>query len=131
MNEPTFFQRKTFTVRAIQITAGNMRAISESCGGVYKTPDNGAPYIIVPSGTRGNTARAYIGDWVTCLTSGNNFRVYKDHVFKEAFRELPADVETLNKAAYTIAQAMTSEASNVTEIYEVALKAARKVLALV
>lgn len=125
------FERHTFRVEALQVTKANIHEVAAWCGAQIKKPDNGAPYLIVPSGTRGNTAKARIGDWITRLTSANNYRVYQNHVFREYFRELPAEPETVTQVAHEVAQAMSIQAYSGGDINRIAIEAAKKILSLV
>lgn len=130
------FERKTFRVEALQVTAGNIREVAEWCNAQYKTPDSGKPYLIVPSGTRGNCARARIGDWITRLTDANNFRVYQNHVFREAFTELPNDEERFAIAVQYVKSAMNVQDSatyhgDSLNVGDIAETVAKKILALV
>lgn len=127
MDELRSFQRKTFQVQAVKITASNIRQMAEWCGGQYMTPENRAPYIVVPRGHNGNTVRGYIGDWVTRLSSANNYHVYKDHVFREAFKELPGEVEKLSKVAHEILQVLPEQFGG-GDPYSLAVETARKIL---
>lgn len=130
MDELRSFCRKTFSVQAVRITASNIRQLAEWCGGEYKTPENAAPYIVVPRGHAGNTVRGYIGDWVTRLSSANNYHVYKDHVFKEAFKEVPGDVEKISKVAHEILQVLPEQYSG-GDPYSIAVETARKIIQFV
>lgn len=84
----TTWERKTFRVQAIRVTAENIHELAGWCGGEVKNAltENSA-YIIVPARAR-STSRARIGDWITRLTDSNNFRVYQAKSFLEAFREI-------------------------------------------
>lgn len=105
--EPTTFKRRTFRVQAVRVTKENMRDLAEWCGGeLARTLDeNYRDYISVPVGQvngRVRLARAYVGNWITRLTEANNFRVYKDSSFTEAFmsdEEKRAKVHQLVRAA--------------------------------
>lgn len=99
----TTFQRKTFRVHAIRITEENMQELSEWCGGtIYKEGDTRGGfkvYIHVPVGTIHNTKtvvkkiRAYLGDWITTISDNNNFMVYSNKTFMQAFEEIRSTVE--------------------------------------
>lgn len=94
------FERKTFKVKAVRITVGNIREVAEWTGGDYEWPQNRSQFVRIPCGPKRDNCRAYVGDWVTSLdySSGEspaepNFRVYKDHTFLEAFREIMGEAE--------------------------------------
>lgn len=93
MIDERIFTRKTFSVRAIQVTAQNMYDVALWCDGRYVIAQNSAqrPYIevvIAKSNGRDILARAYEGCWITRLVSGEAyFKVYKDKSFAQAFDE--------------------------------------------
>jgi hypothetical protein len=95
------FERKTFKVKAVRITAGNIREIAEWTDGDYEWPENGAQFVRIPCGSKKDNCRAYSGDWVTCLIHYNdseppeepNFRVYKEHTFLQAFLKIMGEAE--------------------------------------
>lgn len=91
----TTFQRKTFCVKAIRVTVTNMEELAEWCGGVVKIEPSGSgefkAFVEIASNRvprRRGEIRAYMGDWITCLSEGNNFKVYKNKTFLEAFEEI-------------------------------------------
>jgi hypothetical protein len=92
-----------------------MRDLAEWCGGdLARTLDdeNSRDYVSVPVGHmngRERLARAYVGNWVTRLSEANNFRVYKDKSFLEAFREIMADTEKYAKVLELVKAAMREE----------------------
>jgi len=108
------YERRTFRVQAIRVTKENMRELAEWCGGdLARTLDeNERDYISVTVGHvngRPRLARAYAGNWVTRLTEGNNFRVYKDKSFVEAFRAILDDTEKYAKVHQLVRAAMREQ----------------------
>lgn len=110
------FERKTFRVQAIRVTAENMQELAEWTGGelgvTNASYDEGRPFVNVPVGHvngRERLARAYVGNWITRLSEGNNFRVYKDKSFVEAFRAIMADTEKYAKVLELVKAAMREE----------------------
>lgn len=108
------YERRTFRVQAIRVTQENMRELAEWCGGdLARTLDvNERDYISVPVGHvngRERLARAYVGNWITRLTEANNFRVYKDKSFVEAFRAIMNDTEKYAKTLELVKAAMREE----------------------
>jgi hypothetical protein len=108
------FERRTFRVQAIRVTKENMREISEWCGGdLARTLDeNQREYISVTVGHvngRPRLARAYAGNWVTRLTEGNNFRVYKDKSFTEAFSPILSDAQKRSCVLQLVKAAMREQ----------------------
>lgn len=83
------FERRTFRVKAVQVTKRNMREIAEWTGGSYTFPEHGAPFITIPCGEKRENLKAYTGSWVTSLIGDErNFRVYQNHTFLQAFQEI-------------------------------------------
>lgn len=100
------YERKTFRVQAIRVTHENAAELAEWCGGELKDADLPAvnsACIIVPAARR-NTHKARVGDWITSLGVGNNFRVYQNKVFLEAFKELQTGMDK-----YAEVQALVKE----------------------
>lgn len=99
----TSFRRKTFVVQATQVTKENMGELSEWCGGEliesYQPEPHlasgnyhkGHPCVEMTVGRNGQKTRAFIGDWITHISGSNNFKVYRDKTFKEAFEEVLRD----------------------------------------
>lgn len=101
------YRRKTFTVQAIQVTAENMKGLAEWCGGnvIVYWPDisrqsgdyrEGQTCVEVVIGRvngREQKARAYPGDWITKLHDTNNFRVYREKTFLQAFEKVRTEIE--------------------------------------
>lgn len=84
--------RKPFYVDAVRVTAGNMPAIAEWCGGVIyaTTPEEGLKrYVKVPvEGAKNDRqTKAYLGDWVLKATA-NSFKVYTNKSYLNSFDEV-------------------------------------------
>jgi len=101
------YRRKTFTVQAIQVTAENMKGLAEWCGGNtivyfpdvyhqsgdYRSGQSCVEVVIGRVNGRPKKVRAYSGDWITKLVGTENFRVYRDKTFLEAFEEVRSEFE--------------------------------------
>ena len=79
------YNRKPFTVDAIQVTAENMAQVSEWCNGDIREAKEGQPYIKVRVARPLNErqTRAFSGDWV--LYAGTGYKVYTNDAFKKCF----------------------------------------------
>jgi len=99
------WERKTFRVKAVRITEGNIREIAEWTRGEHTKPERGGSFVRVPCGAKKENCKAYVGDWVTSLITYNdgtepeepNFRVYKQHTFLQAFRQIMSEAEKYAK----------------------------------
>lgn len=117
------YSRKTFTVEAIQVTDQNMRALADWCGGrvtIY-FPDQSEGYrsgqtcvevVVGNVNGRVQKARAYHGDWVTCLVGTKNFKVYKNKSFREAFEEVRSEQEKREEVMKVMERALTISGSD-------------------
>lgn len=80
------YQRKSFTVEAVQVTQENMREVAKWCGGtIAQTPDKKF-YVALNVANNGprRIFRAYMGYWVV-LAMGGRFMVYPDKSFNATF----------------------------------------------
>jgi hypothetical protein len=83
------FNRKSFTVQGVQVTAENMAEVAEWCGGTVQDVEGreGEQYIHVnvlrPINER--QEKAFVGDHV--LSSKNGFKVYNDPAFRKNFED--------------------------------------------
>ena len=79
------YNRKPFSVDAVQVTADNIHEVAKWCMGKVETENDGRLYIKVkvrrPLTDR--QTKAYIGDWV--LYAGTGFKVYTDRAFTGSF----------------------------------------------
>ena len=97
------FERATFRVEAVRVTTKNLKEIAEWCGGRVVNLDDvgvGRTHIKVPLGRiegREKIAHAYLGNWVTCLEGTQNFRVYREKSFLNAFHEVTSEAEKFAK----------------------------------
>ena len=82
------YQRKPFTVEAVQVTEGNIMDLSDWCEGEIRNTANGGMFIKVhvhrPMSIR--QTRAFVGDWI--LFSGKGFKVYPDKAFEANFAKV-------------------------------------------
>lgn len=136
------YQRRTFRVQAIRVTAENIMELTGWCGGVLidgHLPATNAWYIRVPVSNitgRQQTQEAHVGDWITRLTDANNFRVYKNKSFLQAFQEIRDDAQRYAEVHSIIVNAMrkqdaaTYHGESSRGMDEVADKATRNVLGL-
>lgn len=111
----TMYQRRTFQVQAIRVTAENMLALTAWCDGAlidgHLLPSSEA-YIRVPISNiagRQQTAEARIGDWITRLSDANNFRVYRNKSFLQAFQEIANDEQKYAEVHQIIVNAMRQQ----------------------
>lgn len=92
------FERKTFRVKAIRVTAKNMREIADWTGGEIIDKPNRANYVMFLCGAKREPRTAYAGDWVTSLMGDEgNFRVYNNHTFLQAFQKIVNEAEKYAK----------------------------------
>ena len=112
------YRRKTFRVQAIQVTKENLADIAEWCGGKVSIETSGPggglgeAYIMVEIGQvngRVQVGFAHAGDWVTRLNVSDNYRVYKDKSFKEAFEEIADEMKKYAEIHQVIVNAMRKQ----------------------
>lgn len=116
------YRRKTFTVQAIQATVDNMKGLAEWCGGdvvvywpdisrqsgdYYRAGHTCVEVVIGRVQGREKKARAYPGDWITRLHDTNNFRVYRNKSFLEAFEEVRSEIEKREAVMKLMERALT------------------------
>lgn len=115
------YRRKTFTVQAIQVTADNMKGLAEWCGGEvivywpdisrqsgdYRAGQTCVEVVIGSVNGRVQKARAYPGDWITKLQNTENFRVYQNKTFLEAFEEVRSEIEKREAVMALMERALT------------------------
>lgn len=107
------YQRKTFDVDAVQVTADNLELVAAWCGGSIVTvsevqeenallPAPPKRYISVPV-TKPLSKRqteAYVGDWV--LWADRGFKVYGERPFTRSFnkknKDIPVELLTTTEA---------------------------------
>jgi hypothetical protein len=89
------WHRKSFKVRAVQVTEENMVALAQLCGGEYRETidipgwnrNKPKAHIYLPkgSGTGGHRqTMAFVGDWIL-TTNRISFRIYADKAFRGVF----------------------------------------------
>jgi hypothetical protein len=76
------FNRKPFTVEAVQITEENIDALGPLVGSV-KTSGEGEKFITLDRRIVPNVRRAYVGWWITRMN--DNLRCYSPKIFEEQF----------------------------------------------
>lgn len=102
------YQRKTFDVDAVQVTADNLELVASWCGGSIITeqvaneedallPAPPKRYVLVPVAKPLNKRQteAYIGDWV--LWADRGFKVYGEKPFSRSFnksKDIPVELLT-------------------------------------
>ena len=98
------YERKSFQVKAVRVTAENIREIAEWTRGELKDiglPTTNAATVGVPVGeVNGRVKRewAHIGDWVTSLVGDEkDFRVYKQSTFLHCFTQIMGETEKFSK----------------------------------
>lgn len=113
MLESSVFVRRTFSIKANQITEENAREIAKWCGGtVSRTLDDyEALYILIPVKIAGRPQeiKAWVGDWVTCSSAGKGFKVYPDKSFRVAFESPAINMETFAKVHQLVLSAMSRQ----------------------
>lgn len=80
--EFTIFNRKSFSVEAVQITEENVQALGPLVGEV-KVNDEGETYIALDRRIVPNVRRAFVGWWITRMN--DNLRCYSPKIFEEQF----------------------------------------------
>lgn len=115
------FDRKPFSVEAVQVTRENMREVAEWCGGTVETKvtptKNGSKrekFVKVPTSKPMNEkqTQAFVSDWV--LLSDKKFKVYIHRAFVHTFQEQIVYTEADAKAqAEDVYEAPTQPAGNV------------------
>lgn len=90
MNEIKKYNRKSFTVEAVQVKPENIEEVAKWCGGEVRNDgskegtlsrDHIKVQVLNPLGEK--QTQAYLGDWV--LKSGKNFKVYTNRSFFKNF----------------------------------------------
>lgn len=75
------FNRKTFSIEAVQVTTENIAELATLCGELKWNGDS--PYIDVDRRIVPNIDRCHVGWWVTKL--GENIRCYSPKTFDDQF----------------------------------------------
>lgn len=93
MNDTKLFNRKTFAVRAIQVTEENLSWVAKWINSSFKvhTSRDGRKYVFVPQICNDGQFRkvqAFVGDWVT-LNEDGAYKHYTDRGFHAIFEEAP------------------------------------------
>ena len=85
----TKFIRKPLFVEGVQVTAHNMLAVADWCGGVSLQTASKRPYVKLPNKTAAadRLSMAFAGDWV--LKSDVGFKVYSKRSFERTFDAFP------------------------------------------
>lgn len=91
------YERKTYAVKAVQVTDENMLTVAEWCGGSVKgivTQGDSRMYVEVPVGKNAKTSQAEVKDWVIMIPkAGKNqrdaFAIYNEWAFGRAFAAKP------------------------------------------
>lgn len=94
-------------VEAVQITADNMSAATEWCGGSVQTDTEKKQFIKVATirPLRERQTMAYVGDWI--LKTDVGLKVYTDKAFKRGFIHAPeTHQEALEAAAVAFVEAI-------------------------
>lgn len=125
------YRRKTFTVQAIQVTAENIQGLAEWCDGKvviywpdisrqsvdYRAGQTCVEVVIGRVNGRVQKARAYPGDWITRLHDTNNFRVYRNKTFLEAFEEVRSEIEKREAVSELVYEALRQQ-DNATQFHD-------------
>jgi hypothetical protein len=137
----TYF-RKSFDVKAVQVTADNIHQVAKWCGGEVRKTSHSDPkkvrkyiQVTVIRAINDKQTQAFIGDWVLCTKSG--FKVYVDKAFNESFEipdppvETEVEVDVEAKPVYTDTNSgtggfwMTKEEKEVLQVLSAVVKAAK------
>jgi hypothetical protein len=85
------YDRKPFTVEAVQVTPQNAEAVAEWCGGKVETvatPMMGTkmdlPAVVVPGKGSAKDETAQVGSWV--VKRKETYRMYKRQAFESSFQ---------------------------------------------
>jgi hypothetical protein len=97
--------RKSFRVKAVQVTRENYLEIADWTGGEVVWKTRGASYVKIDCGSKKESRTAFAGDWVTCLITYNdgeapeepNFRVYNNSTFLQAFKQIMSEADKFAK----------------------------------
>lgn len=79
------YTRKPFEIEAVRVTAENMEAVAEWCGGVIQETSSGKKYIQVDviRPLNDKQTKAFVDDWL--LQVKNSFKVYTHKAFTHCF----------------------------------------------
>lgn len=105
---PKTYERKPFTVQAIQVTPQNMREVAEWCGGVIVPGERAGKkqdciQVDVKNALNEKQKYAFANDWVLKGTNGK--KVYTSRAFNGCFAEkLPVTAAELLQEELPIAQ---------------------------
>lgn len=93
--QPKRYARHPLFVQAIQVSAQNMAAVAEWCGGKIETDRNAKAYIKVDviKPTMSRQGQAYVGEYVLKTDSGNT--VYGAKAFGKVFFEAPEAADSV------------------------------------
>lgn len=126
--------RKSFPVRAVQVTPANMAKLAKWCEGTIKSERRRGTtkkYIEVPVEVtiKDRQRQAFYGDWILVTASG--YKVYNDKAFHDAFEKKPAEpiaakVSNSGTGAWvnreTAEDAVSKSAKDAIELIELAAK---------
>lgn len=83
------FERLPFTIKAVEVTAENIKQVARWCGGEIKSEGRrgNKKFILVDvkRALNDRQKQAYVGDWV--LRAGSGYKVYTPKAFHESFRK--------------------------------------------
>jgi hypothetical protein len=92
------YDRKPFTVEAVQVTPQNAEKVAEWCGGrveMVSTPMMGTrmdlPAVVVPGKGSNKDEIAQVGSWV--VVRKNTARMYKRQAFESSFQPSVEQIE--------------------------------------
>lgn len=92
------YQRKAFSVDAVQVTEENIEDVAKWCSGDLRVSPNEQKdsfiKVRVHRPLNERQTRAYPGDWV--LYAGTGYKVYTDPAFKKCFVAQPEAAEVVS-----------------------------------
>jgi hypothetical protein len=109
------YVRRSFPIRAIQITEENIGDVAVYAGTVVRIDSkrwNGEPHILIlteHSNRQPQMHPLFIGDWVTETDAG--LQRYKDNRFRTTFEPKPTDYEKRHRVTVLVEMALMSQPS--------------------
>lgn len=105
------FVRKTFKVRAVQVTVDNIDEVAKWCEGEVRETSNGTRFIkIIPKKQQRHQNQldtAFPGFWV--LQTKDMFRIYKDNSFPNSFEPIKSQEEKRDEVLQLVISAMMKQ----------------------
>jgi hypothetical protein len=109
------FVRRSFTIKAIQITEENLAEVAEHVGTVVRIDEKrwgDKPHILLLTSHPEQHIQMhplFVGDWLTETDKG--FQRYKDSKFRVAFEPKPVDEEKRRRVTILVERALMRQPS--------------------